>query len=280
MPTALFGILTGLAAATSFGAGDLGGGLGARRAGGLAVAAGAQLVGLVLLVGGLAALRPALPDGTSLLVGLAAGVAGGLGLASLYAALAIGAMGLVAALSALGSVLIPVLVGSLTGTLLSPVQLSGVGLAAIAAATAGGAVRAGVSRAALLLAAVAALSFGSWYVLLDLAADTGDPLWSLVASRSMSTVLLGALVIIQRGGGGVREVLGLVAIAGALDVAGNVLFVASRGAIPVGLAAALTGLHPLVTMLLARALLGERLPRLGVAAVLLAILAVALISLG
>lgn len=280
MPTALFGILAGLAAATSFGAGDLAGGLAARRAGGLAAAAGAQAVGLLLLVAALAPLRPSVPDASSLLIGLAAGVAGGLGLASLYAALAIGAMGLVAALSALGSVLIPVLVGSLTGTLLSPLQLGGVAMAAVAAATAGGALRDGVSRAALLLAAVAAVAFGSWYVLLDVAADAGEPLWALVASRSMSTVLLGGLVAAQRTGGGLPGVLGAVVLAGVLDVGGNVLFVTSRGAIPVGLAAALTGLHPLVTMLLARALLGERLPRLGMAAVVLAIIAVALISLG
>ena len=45
--------------------------------------------------------------------------------------------------------------------------------------------------------------------------------------------------------------------AGLLDVGGNVLFVLAREAIPIGLAAALVGLYPVVTMLLARFVIGE-----------------------
>ena len=171
MPTAFLGITAGIAAALSFGAGDFSGGLAARRAGGLLVAAAVQWVGLLALLVGAVVLRPDAPDVGALGIGLAAGVAGGIGLAALYAGLALGAMGLVTALSSLGSVVIPVLVGALTGTVLAPLQLAGVALAAIAAMTAGGASRAGVSRAALALAGVAAVAFGSWYVLLDLAAE-------------------------------------------------------------------------------------------------------------
>lgn len=280
MPTALLGIASGLAAAISFGAGDFSGGLASRRAGGMAVAAGAQLVGLVLLLIGLLILRPPAPDAAALLLGLAAGVAGGLGLAALYAGMAIGAMGLVAALSSLGSVGIPVLVGAATGALLSPMQLAGVALAALAAMTAAGASRVGVSATALFLAALAAVALGSWYVLLDFAADAGDPLWGLVASRGASAVLIGALVVARRAGGGLRAVAPVVLLAGVLDVGGNVLFVVARGLIDVGLAAALSGLYPLVTMLVARVLLGEALPRLGLVAVALAVAAVVLISLG
>ena len=80
--------------------------------------------------------------------------------------------------------------------------------------------------------------------------------------------------------GGVRRVAPLVILAGLLDVGGNIGVVVARDAIPVGLAAALSGLYPLVTMLLARIVVGEALPRLGLLAVGLAIAAVALISLG
>jgi drug/metabolite transporter (DMT)-like permease len=280
MPTALLGLASGLASAISFGAGDFSGGVASRRAGGMAVAAGAQVVGLVALLLGLLILRPPAPPGEALLLGIAAGVAGGLGLAALYAGMAIGAMGLVAALSSLGSVGIPVLVGAATGALLSPMQLVGVALAALAAMTAAGASRIGVSRTALLLAALAAVSFGSWFVLLDLAADAGDPLWVLVVSRGTSAVLIGTVVATRRTAGGLRAVAPVVVLAGMLDVGGNVFFVVARGAIDVGLAAALSGLYPLVTMLLARLVLGEALPRLGLVAVALAVAAVALISLG
>ena len=277
---ALVGILAGLGAACSFGSGDFAGGLASRRAGGLRVAAAVQVVGLLALLVVLLVVRPPLPAPGPLAVGIAAGIAGGIGLAALYAGLAIGAMGLVAALSSLGSVTIPVLVGALTGVILVPLQLAGIALAGVAAVAAGGASREGVSRTALVLAGVAAVAFGSWYVLLDVAARAADPVWGLVASRASSALLIGAAAVVRTGSARVAGVSLLVVLAGVLDVGGNVLFVVARSQIAVGLAAALAGLYPLVTMLLARVLLGEALPRLGVVAVGLAIGAVALISLG
>ena len=137
-----------------------------------------------------------------------------------------------------------------------------------------------MSGRALVLAGLAALSFGSWYVLLDLATRTADPLWGLVISRATSAVLIGAIALVGGRVTGVRPVMALVVLAGLLDMGGDVLFVVGRSLIPVGLAAALTGLYPLVTMLLARLVLREALPRLGLVAVGLAIGAVALISLG
>jgi drug/metabolite transporter (DMT)-like permease len=50
--------------------------------------------------------------------------------------------------------------------------------------------------------------------------------------------------------------------------------------VPLGIAAALSGLYPIVTMLLARLVLRESLPALGLAAVILAVLGIVLISLG
>lgn len=280
MPSTLFGVVAGLASALSFGSADFSGGLAARRSGAMAVAAAVQLVGFVALLVGLAIYRPAVPEAAALWIAVAAGVAGGTGLAALYQGLAIGAMGLVAALSALGSVLIPAVVSALTGTPLTPLRLGGVVLAGVAAAAAGGSSREGVSRAALMLAALAALAFGSWYVLLDLGADAGDPLWILVVSRGTAALLLGSILAFRGGGVALRGGGLLVILAGLLDLAGNIGFVTASGAIPVGLAAALSGLYPLVTMILARVVIGESLPRLGVAAVGMAIAAVALISIG
>src|SRR5512135_2656655 len=91
-------VVSGLASAVSFGAGDFAGGFAARRSSVFAVAAIAQLVGSVLLLIGLAVVRPAMPDAGGLWLGLAAGVAGAIGIAALYRALGTGAMGLVAAI--------------------------------------------------------------------------------------------------------------------------------------------------------------------------------------
>jgi drug/metabolite transporter (DMT)-like permease len=75
-------------------------------------------------------------------------------------------------------------------------------------------------------------------------------------------------------------VLHLIGIAGLMDVAANAMVVLSFATLPVGISAALSGTYPLTTMLLARTLLGEALPRLGLVAVVLAVAGIVLISLG
>jgi drug/metabolite transporter (DMT)-like permease len=274
------GLLFGLGSAAGFGAGDFAGGLAARRAGGVAVAAGAQVVGLAVLLVVLAAVRPAAPPSGTLIVGALAGVFGGIGLAALYRGLSLGSMGLVTALSGVGSVLLPLLVGIwLAGDIIGPLQWAGVAAALVAGAAASGATLQGVKPAALGMALVAGIGFGLWFVLLDQAAET-DELWALVASRGSAAVLIGGLALARGGAGAIRSLWRLVATAGVLDVVGNAGFVLARATLVVGIAAALSGLYPIVTMLLARGVIGEALPRLGIAAVALAVIGIVLISVG
>jgi uncharacterized membrane protein len=276
MPPA--GIAFGLLSALAFGAGDFVGGTAARRAGVLVVVAGAQLVGLAALLVALLVVRPELPAAGGIALGLLAGVAGAIGLAGLFGGMAVGKMGLVAALSGAGSLSIPVLVGAVTGARVAPLQLVGIGAAAAAGVAASGASRGDLGRRALLLSVVAALGFGSWYVLLDLGAQVGDPLWILVLSRAASATVA-TLVAVPRFDRR-RYPLRVVVAAGLLDVVGNVMYLAARGEMAVGLAAALSGLYPIVTMLLARFILRERLSPLGLVGVGLAVAAVVLISIG
>jgi drug/metabolite transporter (DMT)-like permease len=266
--------------AAAWGTGDFAGGLAARRAGGLLVTGGAQVVGFVLLLVAVLVLRPAAPAASTLLLGALGGIGGGLGLAALYRALGMGTMGLVSALSGVGAVLIPLAIGRLVfDTVIQPVQLAGVGCALLAIGAASGATTKGVSREALLLALAAALGFGLWFVFLDRASDH-DQLWALVASRASATLVVGGSELLRSDRSQLRAVAPLVALAGLLDVAANGMVVLAFATIPVGIAAALSGTYPLATMLLARALLGEALPRLGLVAVALAVIGIVLISLG
>ena len=59
-----------------------------------------------------------------------------------------------------------------------------------------------------------------------------------------------------------------------------VFHIGARALMALGLAAALSGIYPLFTVLLARVVLRERLPRLGLAGVALALVAIVLISAG
>ncbi len=273
-------VVAGLASATSFGVGDFSGGLATRRSSGLAAATLAQLTGCVLMVGILAIVRPELPAPSSLLYGLAAGVAGGTGIAALYRGLATGAMGLVAAISGAGSVVVPLLASVyLLSAEVRPLQLAGVACALGAILAASGSAHSRASRRALALALLAALGFGLWAVLLDRAAGGGE-LWSLVSSRFAGTLLVAILAVRHGNLRSVRRVAVLAAGSGVFDVTGNALFVVARSGMTVGLAAALSGIYPLVTMLLARIVLRERLPRLGLLGVGLALASIILISLG
>lgn len=277
------GILAGIAAAASFGSGDFLGGIGAKRAGGMVVAAGSQLVGGVALVVVLLLNPSPAPAARALATAAAAGVFGVIGVACLYRGLTLGSMGLVAAISALGSVLLPL--GATVLIYRLPIggwQLAGVACAAAAGAAATGAAHDRGTRSALGLAVGAAFAFGMWYVLLDLAAGDGK-LWALTVSRVTATVVMSALAVavtrrrlVERA----RRAWPFIVFAGLFDVAGNALFVLSSGEIEVGLAAALSGIYPLATMLLAWVVLRERLPPLGILGVALAIAGIVLISLG
>ena len=272
------GIAAGVISALSFGAGDFAAAFAARRAGALVVVAGAHSVGLLALLVGVLIVRPELPGAGAMALGAAAGVGGVVGLAALYRGMSLGSMGIITSLAGAGSLAIPLAVGALLGASTTPIQLVGVGCAAAAAATASGASRDELGRRALALAGLAAVAFGAWYVLIDLAARAGDPLWALVFSRATSATIATAMAIgrLDRA----TFPVGIVVAAGLLDVGGNVFYVVARDVIPIGLAAALSGLYPVVTMILARVVLGERLSRLGQLGVALALLGIVLISAG
>ena len=274
------GVLFGLASALSFGVGDFAGGLASRRASGLAVAALGQLVGTVLLAAYVLLARPDLPDAGSLSIGAAAGLSGAVGVAALYVAMAAGAMGLVASVSGAGAVTVPLLVSVfLLHQSVHPLQAVGVACAAAAILAASGASRGSGSRRALWLALLAALGFGFWYALLDRAAAGSGP-WALFTSRLSGSSLLLVVAAIRGGLATLRTSWRLAVLSGLADVGGNALYVGARALLALGLAAALSGIYPLFTMVLARVLLRERLPRLGLAGVAFALIAIVLISAG
>jgi drug/metabolite transporter (DMT)-like permease len=276
------GVLFGLGSAAAFGVGDFSGGLATRRVSGVTVAGLAQAIGLAALLVVLAVLRPAAPSPGSLGIAALAGICGGIGLVTLYAGLSLGSMGIVAGLSGVGSVALPLLLGYLLG--LAPVsaaQWLGVVVTMAAVGAASGATRQGVQARAVALGIAAAVGFGLWFLLLDLAArESGSETWTLVAARAAATVLIGGAALPRRQSAGLRAAWPIVVLAGTMDVTGNAAFVLARSTLPVGVAAALSGIYPVVTMLLPRAVLRESLPQLGVAAVILAVVGIAIISLG
>src|SRR5512134_760968 len=104
-----FALLLALGSAVLYGAGDFTGGLTTRRASTIPVVIFSQASGLVLLALLIPLLPAASPTRADLLWGATAGLAGGVGVALLYHALAIGTMSVVAPTTAVCAVAIPVL---------------------------------------------------------------------------------------------------------------------------------------------------------------------------
>ncbi len=130
-------------------------------------------------------------------------------------------------------------------------------------------------------AALAMLAFGIYYVPMH-AASEHDWLWPAFLFRCTSVTLVWTVVLARRAWpSGLRpHWLGLAAV-GLLDTGGNALFAAAsstHGLLSV--VSVLASLYPVVTVLLARFLLGERVQRTQDMGVVVALVGVVLITAG
>jgi len=276
----LTAVALGLACAVCWGASDFSGGLASKRSSALSIVVLSQSMGLAALVVVLIVMREPLPPSRDLLLGAVAGVGGGVGLVAFYRALADGHMGLIAPLSALIGALVPIPVAILLQGWPGPLTLIGIVLALAAVwlvSSSGDEVK--LSLADLRLPLVAGLSFGAFFIFMSRATGTAL-LWPLLAARTASVTLLGALALAR---GELRRPASgswpLIALAGILDTGANALYALSARAGRLDVAAVLGSLYPGGTVVLAWIILHERLNRwqmVGVAAIVAATIMIAL----
>jgi drug/metabolite transporter (DMT)-like permease len=219
----------------------------------------------------------------SFCLGLLAGVGGGVGLASFYRALSIGTMSVVSPVAACGAV-VPFAIAIARGERPSHLAIGGAVFAL------GGAVLASVDERrsesperarAVALAAVAAVALGLFVYFLGLGSREGDALSTLVGARVGSLTFLVAACAVRRTPVRVpRAALAAVAAVGLADVSANALFAFASGHGLLSLVSVLGSLYPVVTVLLAHILLGERLTRPQRFGVLVALAGVAAIASG
>ena len=261
--------------------GDFLGGVKARVLPALTVLACSQPIGLAAVAVAVA-IHGKGPPGLAVLWACLAAVFGTSGLVAFYRGMAAGAISVVAPIAGTAAA-IPVAWGLATGDNPSSVQELGFVLAL------GGIVAtswerraesprlaAGVGWAALTLVA-----FGGYYIPMH-AASQHDFLWASLVFRATSTSLvwIAVLALRQRVAGVRPHVLALAAI-GVLDTGGNVLFAAaSQEHGLVSVVSVLASLYPVVTVLLARLTLGERVQRAQEAGIVVTLAGVAMISAG
>ena len=271
-------VLFGLTASLCWGSGDFTGGLASRRASTSRVVLAAYAVGLVLMVTLALLWKEPFPAPSDLLWGGLAGVAGVLGLLAFYSALSSGKMGIAAPVSAVLTAVLPVLFSAFTTGLPTLLQVGGFALALLAIGLISRPERTRGLPRGVGLAVLAGAGFGCFFILISRVHPTAT-FWPLAAARLSSVLVLLIVLLLRRqpllpG----RSVAPLVVLAGMLDAIGNAFFVFAAHSGRLDVAAILSSLYPAATVLLAAVILHERVTRIQAIGVLLALLAIPLIS--
>ncbi len=279
------GIALALGSALLWGTGDFLGGLQAKRVPVLAVAFLSQAAGLVAVAIWVLASGADPPALWRLGVGAVAGMGGIIALAAFYRGLAIGTMSIVAPISATGAA-VPVLAGLAAGDSPSALQAAGMATAFAGVLLASrerhaDAVRAADARRSVVLALCAATGFGLFLWLMKPAAKEGVA-WALLAARVASVSLLAAVLFARREGElpAARSRLGTIVLVGLFDTAANAFYAAATTHGLLSVVSVVGSLYPVTTVLLARAVLRERVRPSQDAGVLAVLAGVALIAAG
>lgn len=278
MSSALATIIFGLAASLCWGSGDFSGGLASRRANASSVVTSAYAIGFVLLLALALIWREPFPAPIDIFWGAIAGLAGAIGLISFYSALSIGLMGIAAPVSAVLTAALPVLFSAFTEGLPSPIQLGGFFLALLAIVLISRPERSKGRPEGIGLALLAGCGFGLFFILISRVNHTAT-FWPLAVARLTSVLFL--LVVLRFRRQPVLpalKVAHLIVLAGVLDAIGNAFFVLAAHSGRLDIAAVLSSLYPAATVILAAIVLHERVTRIQAIGILLALVAVPLIS--
>jgi drug/metabolite transporter (DMT)-like permease len=250
-------IALALGASALWGVGDFLGGVTSRRIATLTVLAVSQLAGLVGILIAAVVVGGNFLSSVGAIAAVLAGIGGLVGLGALYRGMAVGAIGVVAPISASAAV-IPVAVGLARGERPSPLQLLGVAAALVGVFFVAREPDATKRLAAgVPLALLAAFGFGSYFLFID-RASSDDAFWAVVVARATSSAFAIAAAAsrdaLHAPG---RLVPTLVAI-GLFDVGANALLALALNEGFVSLVSVLSSLYPVVTIGLAIVVLRER----------------------
>lgn len=269
---ALLALLSSLA----WGVADVAGGVATRRVGSprtlaLSYPAGALAITVFALT-----IVPGTINSSVLWLSVYTAVAGTAAMVLLYGALAIGPMGVVSPLTAVGGAAVPVAVGIARGESVTALIVAGMVLAVIAVVLVSrdSGPHARVTMKGLLLSGGAGLFIGLYLVGLGTAPDDSG-IWVAALSRwwsSIAMVTVAVFLILRRKSGtGARYPWLLAVSAGILDATANALFnLAAQGG-ELLVVAVIGSLYPAATIVLAHFVLHERMSRIQWSGVALAL---------
>ncbi|MFM5952661.1 MAG: EamA family transporter [Micrococcales bacterium] len=282
-------IVLGFATSLVYGFADFFGALASRKLNAMLVTLVSGFSGLVFLI----SMTPFFGmkfDSSSIFWGALAGVISAVAITALYASLAIGPISILSPLGAIMSALVPMTFGLLfQGESFSAVGIFALVGIVIAVGLVGfipGADLRLPSPKGLALGLTAGISIGLLLICIDQApADSG--LTPVIFLRLFSMVGIGIMLLVSLARGTRITGIGVTGktwqatvLAGVLDSSANVLFLTAMRLGELSVVSVLTALYPLGTIVLARIFLKEKIAKVQLAGVLLALSCSALLASG
>ena len=273
-----------MTAATSFGISDFVGGIASRRVAALRVVLVSTPVSMVMLgILALAAGGPVTADAA--IWGALGGLSQALGIWWFYAALGAGPIAVVSPLSAVIDAAVPVGIGFVLGERPGPVAIVGIGLALLAVVLISRETSADAAKLRHFTKKVAWLTIGSGlalgmnFVCID-QTSIESRLWPLLFARAAATALVVAVALATHNLHAPHGMpLRLALLAAVLDTGANITMLGALHMEMLSLGSVLISLYPAVTIVLAVVVLRERVHSWQVAGMVLALAAVAMITM-
>lgn len=274
-------VVLGLLSAITWGAGDYGGGLLSRRIPLFGVVAVTQVVGMAFALVMAVVRGEPVPQGMDVAWSIGAGACGVVGMTSLYRGLAVGRMGVVAPVTGVVGATIPVVVGFAGEGVPTVKTVAGILAAMVAVVLVTRAPGHGTDRpSGIRWALVAGVAIGGFNVCIGQLSGAGA-FGPLVLIRLIQTSVILFLIVAWRQPWRIGRLdVARLGVIGVLDMTGNVAFIMAAQLGALAVAAVLSSLYPVMTVLLALGLLRERVTRSHVAGIALTVVAIALITAG
>ena len=246
----------------------------------LSVAIAVDLIGAVFMVGVAVAIREPFPGSMTVLLSVLAGIFAVAGILGLYTGLAVGRMGVVAPVTGVVAATLPVAVGFVTKGWPAPAATGGIVLALVAVVLVSRSEDPSGRRSGFEYGLLGGIGLGCFNVAIG-AFPEHLVAWPLAIIKVAAFIPIVAIVLVGRREWRIpRAVLPVVLIGAFTDLAGNGFYILATQAGRLDIAATLSSLYPVTTVILAIAILHEHLTRSHVLGIVLAALGVVLIASG
>jgi drug/metabolite transporter (DMT)-like permease len=219
-----------------------------------------QATGVLLLAAIAIMLSETMPPLNTIFWSVLGGIVGTAGIVALYRGLAQGKMGVVAPVSAVVAVIIPVIYSIASEGLPPSHRIAGFVIAAISLWLVTGSPRREETRLSDIgLALIAGAGFGFYFIAIS-RFDEGSLFWPLIIVRLVAVVMLFVFILLRAPAGipSGKMLPGIIAI-GVFDTTGNIFFTLASQFGRLDIAAVTSSLYPGGTVLLAWLILKERL---------------------